>query len=255
MASLLLAYSDYYTRVSNFLALTTTGTAPTGTDLTTCEDIVARGLRQFLYPIDARNGMVHRWNFLEKFGHFTSTASQWKCALSNDFSEMISPIHFESDELEPPLIQKDKSQILEYRADCEITGGPQFYAIVPAVYDLELGTTYELWLYPTPDQAYTFNYFYRFDPLKPSTASDIMVGGIRACEALLESCLAVAETQEEDNTSVHHQNEARRLVQALIIADTFTKTDTIGNLYHDRDYEWPPQRPLFVPFKDSNIYS
>jgi hypothetical protein len=255
MAKLTLTYSDLYTRVSNFLGLTPNGTAPSSTDLTTCQDIVARGYRQFLYPIDSITGKIHEWQFLQKYYTFETTADQWKYALPVDFSDMDShAIHYQTDELLPILEQRNKDQILDMRSDVDTKEWPQWYAIVPAQYDPVIGTTYELWFYPTPDRTYTFNFFYRFDPIKLNATTDLHVGGIRAVEAILESCLAVAETQEEDNTSTHHQQEAARLIQALILADTTTDTGRVGNLYWNREWQWPPIRPFLVPYKDENIY-
>jgi len=254
MANLHLTYVELYTRVSNFLGLTDYGTAPTSTDLTLCQDIVARGYRQFLYAVNLRTGKIHQWNFLKKFYTFTAIADKWKYAVPEDFSELASPIFFDSSELQPNLVKQSAEQILSMRSDVLTNEWPQFYAITPSTYDIELGTTYELWLYPTPDQNYTMNYFYRFDPLKLSATTDLTVGGIRVCEAILESCLGVAETQEEDNTSTHHQAEAVKLIQALITSDTITDTDKIGNLYSDRERQWPPQRPYLVNFSDDNIY-
>ena len=255
MARLVITYQNLYDRVSHFLGLTAEGTSPTSTDLTLCKSIVDRGLRQFLYPINIRTGQLHQWQFLKKFATFTTVSDKWKYALPPDFSDLYTTIHYDTDELQPSLIRRDADQILEMRADVVTKEWPQYFAIVPSTYDIEIGTTYELWLYPTPDQTYILNYFYRFDPIKLSATSDVAVGGIRACEAILESCLAVAETQEEDNTSTHHQAEAARLIQTLISADTTTKSEKIGNLYKKDEIEWPPKRPLLVPYQDSNIYS
>jgi len=254
MATLQLTYQNLYDEVSHFLGLTARGTTPTGQDLTTCKDIVARGYRQFLYPIDARNGTLHEWNFLRLFTTLSTVSGQWKYALPQDFSDLCGTILYDTDELQPPMMKVDAKQILNMRSDVVTTEWPKYFAIVPVKYDLALGTTYELWVYPTPDKAYILNYFYRFDPLKPSATTDLVVGGIRACEAILESCLAIAETQEDDNVSQHHQMQAAKLIQTLIIADTITDTGKIGNLYSDKDRVWPPNRPFLVPFKDANIY-
>jgi hypothetical protein len=107
-----------------------------------------------------------------------------------------------------------------------------YYAIVPQRYDPEIGTTYELWLYPNPSQVYTFSCFYRVDPVQLAATTDLMIGGVMATEAILETCLAVAETQEDDNTSTHHQQESNRLIQTAIRFDSSkAETDTIGNLH------------------------
>jgi hypothetical protein len=255
MARLQLTYSDLYTSVSSFLGFTTTGTAPTGTDLTTCQSIIARGMRQFLYPVDMRTGKLHNWQFLKTYHTFETVDGQWKYALPIDFSDMYSNvIHYDSEELQPPIVRRDADQILEMRSDVVTKEWPQYFAITPAKFDMDVGTMYELWLYPTPDQAYSLVYFYRFDPIKLSATTDVIVGGIRVCEAILETCLAVAETQEEDGASTIHQQESQRLIQILISADKIQTTGKIGNLYRS-DRSWPPARPYLVGFQDANIYS
>ena len=107
-----------------------------------------------------------------------------------------------------------------------------YYALVPARYDIEIGTTYQLWLYPTPSRAYVLSTFYRPDPIKLSATTDLVIGGIPVIEAILETCLGVAELQEDDNTSTAHQAKAVELIQTAIRFDA-GKTDTtlIGNLH------------------------
>jgi hypothetical protein len=232
MSRLTLSYQNLYDRVSHFLGLTAEGTSPTGTNLTLCQDIVARGLRQFLYPIDMKYGTPHQWSFLSQPWSFTTSASQWKYPLPIDFSDLIEGFSYDTSEALSDLKKASAQQIKQMRSMTNSQGWPEFYAVVPVRYDMELGTTYELWLYPTPSSSWTLSTFYRIDPMKLSATGDLAVGGISACEAILESCLAVAETQEEDNTSTHHQKEAERLIQTLIRFDS-GKIDTgiIGNLY------------------------
>ena len=76
MARLTLDYSDCWQKVSEFLGLTASGTAPTGQDLTDVKAIVARGLRQFLYPLDRKTGNGHEWSFLSQYWTFQATADK-----------------------------------------------------------------------------------------------------------------------------------------------------------------------------------
>lgn len=232
MARMTLSYADLYTKVSNFLSLTTTGTAPTGTSLTTCEDIVHRAIRQFLYPIDLKYGTAHEWSFLKQYWSFSAAATQWKRALPIDFSDLITDFVFDDNTALPPLKKVSGQQIEKMRTLTATSGWPMYFALVPARYDAELGTTYEVWLYPTPSQVYSLSCFYRPDPIKLSATTDLVIGGIPVIEAILETCLAVAETQEDDNASTHHQQESNRLIQTAIRFDAGkTDTQTIGNLY------------------------
>lgn len=238
MAKMTLSYSDLYTKVSNFLGLTTTGTAPSGTDLTTCQDIVHRGIRQFLYPIDAKYGTPHNWSFIEQYWTFSTVANQYKYAVPEDFSELLTELTFSKDEGLPALKKRSGQQIEHMRNISDSSGWPEYYALVPVRYDMTMGTMYELWLYPTPSSAYTLSTFYRIDPIKLSATSDLVIGGISACEAILESCLGVAESQEDDNTSTHHQMKAEELIQKLIRFDSGkTATGVIGNLHHNKFIE------------------
>lgn len=232
MAKLTLNYVDLYTRVSSFMSLTTAGVVPTGTNLTTCKDLVDRGIRQFLYPMDMKYGTPHEWSFLKQHWSFSTVNEQWKYSLPVDFSDLLTGFTHDNSQALPTLKKVDGQQIKEMRSYTVTSGWPYFYAVVPQKYDIEIGTTYELWLYPNPSQKFTFSAFYRPDPVKLAATTDLMIGGIMAIEAILESCLAVAETQEEDNTSTHHQQEAARLIQTAIRFDSNkADTETIGNLY------------------------
>jgi hypothetical protein len=250
MSRMTLTYQDLYNRVSDFLG---EGTSPSGTTLTKVKAIVDRGLRQFLYPIDESRGVGYTWSFVRQYWTFQTEANKWKYALPIDFSELLARLSYDSDSALMPLKKLSGQQIKEMRSISSSTCSPEYYAVVAAPYDIEIGTRYELWLHPTPGQAYKLSTFYRIDPTQLSATSDLAIGGIASIEAILESCLAVAETQEEDNSSTHHQKEARRLIQTLIQFDKGkTDTDTVGNLY--RDKETPRIVMPEVDF-DNNVYA
>lgn len=235
MARLTLEYSDVWQKVSEFLGLTFSGTAPTGQDLTDVKAIVARGLRQFLYPIDARTGTPHYWSFLEQYWTLNMLANQWKYALPLDYSDLLSKVIFDTGEWLPTVQKRSAMQIKEMRSISDSSGWPQFYAIVPSKYDLDTGSSYELWFYPKPSRAYSISMLYHIDPLKPTDDTDLMVGGISATEAILESCLSVAEHQDDDMATAHHTAKAAELIQALIRFDSGKiDTDLVGNLYYDK---------------------
>ena len=244
MGRLTLTYQNLYDHVSHFLGLTAYGTSPVADsdNLTKCKDIVDRGIRQFLYPIDMTTGEGHEWEFLKVYWDFTTVSGQWKYALPIDFSDLYSTLYFDTTSANPPLSKRSAEQILNMRTGGEDSGYPEYFAITPLRYDIEIGTLYELWLHPTPGQAETLSGFYRADPVQLSATTDLVIGGIRAIEAILESCLAVAEHQEDDMTSSHHTGKAAELVQKLIKFDKVTTTDKIGNLYSDKDRIWPPPR-------------
>jgi len=241
MSRLTLSYSDIYKKVSEFLGL---GSSPSDNNLTNVEAITARGYRAFLYPIDLRSGRPHDWNFLKQYHTINTTSGQYMYALPVDFSDLLDDIHYDTGKGFSHLVKRSAEQIKEMRANFDDTSYPEFYAITPSRYDLEIGTVYELWLFPTPGQVYTLVTFYRIDPLKPVATGDddaLLVGGIRATEAILESCLAAAELEQDDVIGIHSQ-KANELIQKLIVADTVTNSDYIGNLYTDKARIWPTPR-------------
>jgi len=254
MARLTLEYSDVWQKVAEFLGLVASGTAPTGQNLTDVKAIVARGLRQFLYPIDMRSGEPHEWSFLQQYWTFTARADEWKYDLPLDFSDLLSQIVFDTGTGYPPLVKRSAAQIKDMRVDSDSSGWPEYYAIVPSKYGLESGSSYELWIYPKPSQSHVLSTFYRIDPLAPSENTDLMVGGISATEAILESCLAVAEHQDDEMSTTHHNQKAQELIQTLIRFDSGKiDTDLIGNLYHPRP-RWPGGRGM-THISDDNIYT
>lgn len=252
MARLNLTYQNLYDRVSHFLGLTTEGTSPTGTNLTKCQGLVQRGIRNWLYPVDEMGRPVE-WSFLQFPISFTTSSDKWKYALPIDFSEMLGTLHYDSSYGNPPLQKRSAEQILELRADVTETGYPYYFAITTSQYDPEVGTVYELWLYPQPNQAYNLSGFYRADPVQLSATTDLMVGGVRAAESILESCLAEAEVQEDDTIGIHSQR-AREMILRLIKYDRITKTGKIGNLYSGVDGAWPRPRQYFTYPNMSNVY-
>jgi len=255
MARMTLSYQNLYDEVSFFLGLTARGTTPTGTNETLCKAIVDRGIRQFLYPIDMETGTPHEWEFLKVYWDFTTVSGQWKYSLPIDFSDLYSTLYFDTSGIDPPLLKRSAEQILDMRTGGATSGSPEYFAITPLRYDIEIGSLYEIWLYPTPSQTDTLSGFYRADPVQLSATTDLVVGGIRAIEAILESCLAVAEHQEDDMTSSHHTSKAAELIQKLIKFDKVTQSDKIGNLYSDKDKMWPTPRGYFTyPNTDDNVY-
>ena len=254
MARLTLDYSSVWQSVSEFLGLTASGTAPTGQDLTDVKAIVARGLRQFLYPLDRRTSKAHEWSFLSQYWTFQATADKWKYPLPLDFSDLISPIVYDTGDGLPPLLKRSAVQIKDMRNDSDSSGWPEYYAITTAKYDQKIGSSYELWIYPKPSQTYTMSAFYRIDPLEPSSDTDLMVGGISAAEAILESCLSVAEQQDDDMATSHHTSKANELIQTLIAFDSGKiDSDLIGNLYSNVT-PWPGHRGM-TEISEANIYT
>lgn len=232
MASLRLTLNDLLIRVADQLSWTD-GTVPTGDDLTATKDIIARGYRRFLYPVNQQTGQAHEWTFLKELYTVDTRSGVWKYQLPSTFSDVLTEPVFSDDEGYRQLIRKTPEQILDMRAGDSSTSVPYFYAIVPTGTNHTTGTFDEFWVWPEADGTYQLKFFIRVDPLKLDATTDYLVGGVRASEAILECCLAVAE-QQEDGVAGIHTELADRLVQELIITDSKkTERTVLGNLYSE----------------------
>lgn len=254
MAHLTISWSDLYTTVSEFVGL---GSSPTGDNLTKVKDITFRGLRRFYYPtfVDpvTRKPKPYLWSFLKQYHTFSTVSGGWKYALPIDYSELLTDISYSTGTGYNPLTERSPQQIMDMRVESDSSGYPEYFAIVPLKYDNEIGTFYELWLYPEPDGAYQLQMFYKIDPLKPEETTDFLPGGVKSAEAIIESCLAVAEQQEDDTIGLHTQL-AGSMVQNLILHDNQPETDKIGNLYNG-NRAWPKERSRNINVDEDNVYS
>jgi hypothetical protein len=250
MASLQLQFDEIYKRVSEFLGW---GSSPTGTDLTNAKAVVHRGYRRFIYPINAQTGKTHTWSFLVKHAVLNTDSGEWVYSLPADFSRIVIPFGHEVDSGYPRMQGVSLRQITQMRAGVDSTSFPHFYAIKNALYVKEIGTTYEVVFFETPNTNYRLNYAYVFRPIELSATTDLFVGGDFASEAILENCLAVAELEYDDTLGIHSQ-EAQRLTQQLIQADVVTIADSVGKNIDTGVRYIDFQRPLPLT-ETGNIYS
>lgn len=226
MARLDLDFQDVYSQVSDFLG---NGTTPTGDDLTRVKNIVYRAYRQFLYPIHPHNGRRHTWSFLRKYYVFTTVEDKWKYTLPLDFDRMLDRPQYGEEEPYGSLDKTSTEQILSERAIQSFTSFPVKYALHPISSDPELGTMWEIWLWPGPNGEYTLHFPYLISPQKPENDDDVFLGGPESAETILEMSLAIAESQEENTAGVHRQ-EADRLLTQRILSDSAQGADYLGQM-------------------------
>lgn len=250
MAKLSYTFENLTDRISDFLLK---HDHPVDKDATKIKDICARAYRQFLYPVDQRTGKEYLWSFLKQYYSLNLLIDKWKYALPENFSEILTDPVFSDENQYYSLIKKSPEWILDARVSSVTTAVPSYYAITPSAYSLDTGTYYEFWIYGEPSTTYTLQFFYKIDPLKPEATSDYLVGGIKAVEAIIENCYAIAEQQELHTIGVHSALAAR-LTQNLIIADSNMENKvTLGNLY-DGGIE-PYVRGDNATFSLSNLFA
>ena len=239
MATLDLSYLDIYTKVSEYLGLGSPTTD--STELTLVKEIVKRGYRKFLMPVDLSTATTktapkpYRWSFLRQTTTLATTSGQETYVLPDGYNGMIIPFKHTTDDTtnpdEVPLefiyIKKSQSSGDSY---------PLWFAIKDSDFDQAIGRKKEVIFYPTPNQTYTYYYTYRFTPLAPVEDTDFFVGPVGSSEAILECSLAVAELQEKDEIG-NHNKMADMLVQQLIGDDKLGAL--VGNIGGSNRYGYP----------------
>jgi hypothetical protein len=216
MASLILSFSDVYSRVSDFLGL---GTSPTGTNLTKVKDITYRAYRKFLFPLDTQTKQVYVWSFLRKTGTLITEANKYEYVLPEDFVGLVSGFKYDAGENKDNPQKIDVSKLRALRSQSIATASnPDYYAIKAIPYNLDTGANYSVLFYKTPSGSVTFKYEYIFDPEKPSATTDIFVGGVRGSEVIMQLALGVAELQDDD-TAGPQEAKAQEMLAAFMAYD------------------------------------
>jgi hypothetical protein len=236
MSLLSLNFEDIYKQVSDFLGI---GTSPSGDDLTKVKNIVYRAYRQFLYPINPNTGRPHKWSFLQKSFFIMTKDGEWKYQLPLDFDKMVGNPTYGEEEPYGPLTKVSPEAILNKRALSETQDFPAEYALYPVSTDPELGTMWEIWLWPEPNAGSSITFQYKVSPQKPSATTDYILGGPQAAETILEMAIAIAEVQEENATGVHG-DLAQKLLTQMILDDVPAVPDTVGMLSL-RGNVWSPK--------------
>jgi len=75
-------FKSVYELVGEFVGW---GSSPAAGDITKAKNLVYRGYRRFLQPINMRNGKPHVWSFLKQHGTIITVSGQWQYDLPADF--------------------------------------------------------------------------------------------------------------------------------------------------------------------------
>jgi len=236
-----------YTRVSEFLGL---GSSPTGSNLTKVKNLTYRGYMAFLMPFNAESKETYVWEYLKKEATFQMSSGSWVQPLPDDYQKMVRRPSYGESAKYPKLQSVSISRIMDQRNNVGANSYPLEYAVRVRNFDPGIPIQgKDLIFYPTPDSDYTMNYAYMFIPEKPTNDGDYFIGGALESEAILESCLASAELDQDEKSGVHAQLAAQ-LIQQLILADQQDVPNTMGyirdsnigrvSMFAYRQFQIPP---------------
>lgn len=177
------------------------------------------------------------WTFLTPAATLAVSASIYNIALPDNFGWIIDTFNFNNDDVYSSLRMVSVGEIQRKRTQSSSTGIPYLFAISAKTNDATTTARYEVLLYPTPTAVYTLNYRYRVlrDAL---TTGEYPLGGAMHRNTMVESCLAAAEAQLDDNTGLH-ENRYRMFLADSISADKMNKPKFYGK-NDDRSVEYLP---------------
>lgn len=244
MATLKLTFENIYDEIGVFLGL---GTSPSATELIKIKNIVYRGYRNFLFPIG------HLWSFLKQEDTITTSVGAWVYELPADYGFLVRKFEFGAGVAYPLLKSRSVAQIMAMRNRSDSNSYPKYYAVRTGNYQPESGQRYELMLQEPPNGVYILNYSYCIEPKKPTNDNDYFVGGMLASECILESALAVAETQEDETIGIHSQLAADA-ISKLVAWDIKQSPTSVGFNYDPgllRSVSW---REWMIPEKLDSAY-
>ncbi|MCJ7828709.1 MAG: hypothetical protein MUP81_03090, partial [Dehalococcoidia bacterium] len=134
------------------------------------------------------------------------------------FSSLVIPFTFITPLSYNPE-QKPLSFIYLQKSITTGSGYPRYFALKTGAYNPIVGQQDEVVFNPTPSGTWSYYYTYVHTPPPLVNDDDVFVGDDFASECILETCLAVAQSQEDDTVG-HHAQEAERLIQAAIGEDS-----------------------------------
>jgi hypothetical protein len=227
-SNLKLTFKDVYTKVGEYLGIPNLTDAG---DITKCKDLVYRGYRRFLMPIDTSTNRTYRWAFLNRTTTLSTRVGVDTYKLPIGFSAMVTPFTHTVPVSYNPT-QKPLDFILLQKSLATGQGYPRYFAIKTGDYDALTGQTDEVLFYPVPSCTCNYYYTYVLTPPAPIEDDDVFIGCELASEIVLQCALAAAETFEKDGMTGQiaglHEQQATKMIQAEIGEDK--RQSQVGNI-------------------------
>lgn len=189
------------------------------------EQLIAEALRRgrrrvYNPPLIRDERYPHDWSFLRPLTDIVTIPGIYEYDLPSDFAQMYGPMTHSTDQstLFPAIRYVGEVQIRQLIQREETSARPERAAVRVKPHDDDVGTQYELLLWPIPDQNYRLTYRYRVNPdtqkgdtLPALTTKFELHGGDRYWEVYLEAALYSADELMEVRNSKHGERFMRAL--------------------------------------------
>lgn len=192
--------------------------------------IVVAGVQQFYMPppLDT-SGKNHDWSFFHPVGSLDTVADTSAYDLPSDFAAIEGPLTFDAREAFHVVPVVGEGRVRQAQQHGPPAGKPQIAAVRPK--SSNGGTAavaYEMVMAPTPDAVYALSFRYTVIPPDIGAVKTVPYGNSLYPQAIVESCLAVAENRMEDRGQVHQGLFLQHLAAAVSRDRRATTPDYFG---------------------------
>jgi hypothetical protein len=213
-SSLSLGWPELKAAVGHFLGWGSSGWSSARE--TIIEGIVQTGYRRVLYPPAVAEGAAgYEWSFLRPSTTLSITSSAADYDLPDDYGNIVGKFHYAADVHLPSIPIIPVADLLDMRSASDRSGDPEFAAIRPKSSDGSTGQRSEVLFYPAPSTSRTLSYAYDAYQGALSDSAPYPLGGMHMSELYKESCLAVAESRNNDEIGLHNATFQSLLVDAI----------------------------------------
>lgn len=183
----------------------------------------------------------------------TYELSQFVYDLPDDFGQLVGCLTYEPNIHRAAILQVGEGMIRELRQGSSGRSGyPARCATRPKAVTASLtaGQRWEILFDPAPDAAYVLTYRYTVLASKLTSTNAYAYGGAAHAEAILASCLAVAEDRYDDIKNGPKYQEFVERLAASIAFDTRSRPQHLGyNADHSDGEEYLPRRTNNVTYR------
>lgn len=234
-SSLSLGYPELRRAVARQLGFNADSDNWSTDESTRLDEILKSGLRQFYIPPPVTQKGIHKWSFLYPKNTLTTVSGTKVYDLPDDLEAINSVLTFDDEAFAPVRLVSDSFLREKFRIDNSISTFPIYASIVPQTTTGTTGQRKQIEFYPIPDDAYTLSYTYFILPQALTESNPYPYGGMVHAETIKESCLAIAEAEDdrEGDSSIHQQKFIRAL-QASIKLDSTNNKPTFYGYHGDR---------------------
>jgi len=215
-SSLSIGFPELQSEVGFFLGYGSVVDDFTPSQLITVNKRVQSGVRRVYYPSALSTEIAgYEWSWLRPTETIDIESGEGDYDLPDNFGRLSGSLHYPPAEYRQSVSIVSVGKILAMRANSSLTGAPVRAAVRYKSSTGVGGQRQEIIFFPEPDADWTLHYEYEAYSGALSDDYPYPLGGMQLAELYTESCLAVVEERDFDDSGVHTERYKALLVDAI----------------------------------------